>query len=72
MGDLKFSVILHGDPRLIDIVDMKWATQKLEFDDIEMNPEDKPKSADDELEEETEPDQDKWNETLQFFEECIS
>jgi hypothetical protein len=72
MKDHSFSVILHGDPRLVDIVDLKWATQKLDFDDIQVSIEDKPKSLEEDLDDDAEiEDSDKWNETLQFF-ECIN
>ncbi len=64
--DHKFSVVLHSDPRLVDIVDIKWATQKLVFDDIEIPQKDKPKSIEDELEDDVIVDETEWNETLQF------
>jgi hypothetical protein len=72
MKDHGFSVLLHGDPRLVDIVDLKWATQKLDLDEIQVSVEEKPKSLEEDLDDDIETeDHDKWNETLQFF-ECIN
>jgi hypothetical protein len=68
--DSKFIVFLHGNPRLIDFVDQKWAAETLEFDEIEVDQSEKP-TLDDELQEQEQPDPNKWIETLVFLKDCI-
>ena len=68
--DSKFTVFLHGNSRLIDFVDQKWAAETLEFDEIEVDQSEKP-TLDDELQEQEQPDPNKWIETLVFLKDCI-
>ncbi len=68
MRDHWFSRTLHGDPRLVDIVDEQWV-KELEFDDIQVSDKDKPRSVEDELDQDTVQDSDVWKETLQF--KCV-
>ncbi len=65
-----FKIFLHGNPQLIDLIDQKWATETLEFDEIEVDQSEKP-TLDDELQEQEQPDPNKWTETLIFFKDCI-
>lgn len=57
--DHQYSIYLHGNPCLIDIVDQKWSEFKLEYDELHLN-EDFP--LEDIIAEETPNNEFIWNE----------
>ena len=40
--DSKFQLFIHGNPRLVDIVDQEWTKQRLDFDEIQVPIEEQP------------------------------